>query len=118
MNAILTAAVAANGGNPLSSADIANLVSGPNGIASVFNNTNGNPAQNFNGVFYTAGATPQPTTVLIGTNQTLQYNTQANQPAFSDLLQGLSMLSMAGAPSSQLDASAQSQLITQGLQVL
>jgi flagellar hook-associated protein 3 FlgL len=118
MNAILTAAVAANGGNPLASADIANLVNGPNGIASVFSNTNGDPAQNFNGVFYTASASAQPTTVLVGANQTLQYNTQANQPAFRDLLQGLSMLSMAGAPSSQLDGSARSQLVTQGLQVL
>jgi flagellar hook-associated protein 3 FlgL len=118
MNAILSAAVAANGGNPLSSADVANLVNGPNGIASVFTNTNSNPVQNFNGAFYTAGASSQPTTVLIGTNQTLQYNTQANQPAFRDLLQGLSMLSMAGAPSSQLDSTAQASLITQGLQLL
>jgi len=39
----------------------------------------------FNGVFYTAGATPRPTTVLIGTNQTLQSNTRRTSPAFSDL---------------------------------
>lgn len=118
MNAILSAAVTANGGNPLSSADIDNLVNGPNGIASVFSNTNSNPAQNFNGVFYTGGASSQPTTVLVGTNQTLQYNTQANQPAFRDLLQGLSMLSLVGAPTSQLDDTAKAELVTQGVQML
>jgi flagellar hook-associated protein 3 FlgL len=118
LTAILTSAVAANGGNPLTQSDIANLVNGPNGIASVFNNTNSNPAQNFNGVFYTGAAAVQPTTVLIGTNQTLQYNTQANQPAFRDLLQGLSMLSMVNAPSSQLDGTAKNELVTQGTQML
>jgi flagellar hook-associated protein 3 FlgL len=118
MDAILSAAVAANGGNPLTSADIDNLVNGPNGIASVFSNTNSNPAQNYNGVFYTGATSTQPTTVLIGTNQTLQYNAQANQPAFRDLLQGLSMLSLVGAPSSQLDESAQAELVTQGVQMI
>lgn len=118
MNSILSAAVTANGGTPLSASDIDNLVNGPNGIASVFNGTNSNPAENFNGVFYTGSASPQQTTVLIGTNQTVQYNTQANQPAFTDLLQGLSMISLAGSSSSQLDSSGQNQLLTDGLQLL
>lgn len=118
MSAILSAAVTANGGAPLSSSSIDNLVNGTNGIASVFNGTNSNPAQNFNGVFYTGSTSSQPTTVLIGTNQTVQYNTQANQPAFRDLLQGLSMISLAGSSSSQLDSSGQNALVAQGLQLL
>jgi flagellar hook-associated protein 3 FlgL len=112
INAVLNAAVAAKGG-PLSSSDITNLIDGPNGLSSVFNNTNTNPGQNYNGAFYTGSTDGQPTTVLIGANQTLQYNASANQPAFTDLLKGLSMLSMLSAPSSQLDDSAKSALLQQ-----
>ncbi len=112
VNAVLNAAVTAKGG-PLSSSDIDNLINGPNGLASVFNNTNTNPAQNYNDAFYTGATDGQPTTVLIGLNQTLQYNTSANQPAFTDLLKGLSMLSMLSAPSSQLDSTAKSALLQQ-----
>ncbi len=118
INAVLNAAVSANGGNPLTSTDVPNLLGGANGLDSVFNNTNTNPAQNFNGAFYVGGTSSRPTTVLIGTNQTLQYTTQGNQPAFRDMFKGLAMLSMAGAPSSQLDNSAKNALVTQGLQVL
>ncbi|OYV37574.1 MAG: hypothetical protein B7Z80_12450 [Rhodospirillales bacterium 20-64-7] len=117
MNAVLSAAVTAKGG-PLSSSDISNLVNGTNGISSVFDNTNSVAGQNYNGAFYTASPNAQPTNVLIGTNQTVQYNLQGNQPAFRDLLKGLSMLSMVGAPSSQLHDSARSELVAQGLQVL
>jgi flagellar hook-associated protein 3 FlgL len=112
VNAVLSAAVATKGG-PLSSSDIDSLVNGPNGLASVFSNTNSNPAQNYNGAFYTGATDGQPTKVLIGTNQTLQYNTSANQPAFTDLLQGLSMLSMLSAPSTQLDDTAKTALVQQ-----
>jgi flagellar hook-associated protein 3 FlgL len=117
MNAILSAAVSAKGG-ALSASDIGNLVNGTNGISSVFGNTNSVAGRNYNGAFYTGSTTAQPTSVLIGANQTVQYNTQANQPAFRDLLQGLSMLSLVGAPSSQLDDSAKAELVTQGMQVL
>jgi flagellar hook-associated protein 3 FlgL len=82
-------------------------------LSSVFSNTNTNPAQNYNGAFYTGSTDGQPTTVLIGVNQTLQYNASANQPAFTDLLKGLSMLSMLSAPSSQLDDTAKSALLQQ-----
>ena len=112
VNAVLNAAVSAKGG-PLSSSDIDNLINGPNGLASVFSNTNGNPAQNYNGAFYTGATDGQPVTVLIGLNQTLQYNTSANQPAFTGLLQGLSMLTMLSAPSTQLDDTAKSALLQQ-----
>ena len=112
MNAVLSAAVTAKGG-PLSSSDITSLISGPNGIASVFSDTNSNPALNYSGSFYTAGDDGKPTTVLVGATQTLQYNVKGNQPAFRDLMQGLSMLSMLGAPSSQLDDSAKAALQTQ-----
>lgn len=112
INAVLNAAVTANGG-PLSSSDIDALINGPNGLASVFNNTNSNPALNYNSAFYTGSTDGQPTQVMIGVNQTLQYNVSANQPAFTDLLQGLSMLSMLSAPSSQLDDTAKSALLQQ-----
>jgi flagellar hook-associated protein 3 FlgL len=112
IGAVLNAAVAAKGG-PLSSSDIDNLINGPNGLSSVFSNTNSNPAQNYNGAFYTGSTDGQPTKVPIGLNQTLQYNASANQPAFTDLMKGLAMLSMLSAPSSQLDAGAKSTLLQQ-----
>jgi flagellar hook-associated protein 3 FlgL len=84
----------------------------------VFSNTNSNPALNYNGSFYTGSTDGQPTKVLIGLNQTVQYNTSANQPAFTDLLKGLSMLSMLNAPSSQLDDTAKSTLLQQATTVI
>jgi len=113
INAVLNAAVAGNGGQPLTSADVDNLINGPDGLASIFTNTNSNSALNYNSSFYTGSTDGQPTTVMIGLNQTVQYNASADQPAFSDLLQGLSMLSMLSAPSTQLDDTAKSALVTQ-----
>jgi len=113
INTVLNTAVAANGGQPLTAANVDNLLNGPNGLASIFNNTNSNPALNYNSSFYTAPDDGKPTQVLIGVNQTVQYNAKANQPAFKDLMQGLSMLSMLSAPSTQLDSTAQSAILTQ-----
>jgi flagellar hook-associated protein 3 FlgL len=113
VNAVLSAAVAANGGQPLSSANVQALLTGPDGLSSVFNNTNSNPALNYNSAFYTAPDDGKPTQVLIGLNQTMSYSAKGNQPAFTDLMQGLSMLTMLGAPSTQLDSSAKSAILTQ-----
>jgi flagellar hook-associated protein 3 FlgL len=113
INAVLNAAVAANGGQPLTSANVQSLLTGPNGLSSVFNNTNSNPALNYNSAFYTAPSDGKPTQVLIGLNQTVQYSVQGNQPAFTDLMQGLSMLTMLSAPSTQLDSTAKSAILTQ-----
>jgi len=117
VNSILSAAVSAKGG-PLSQADVANLLNGPNGLASVFNNTNGTPAQNYNQAFDTSSNDGKPTTVVIGATQTVQYNASANQPAFQDLMYGLSMLSVLSAPSTQLDDTAKSALLAQANTVL
>jgi len=113
VNTVLSAAVAANGGQPLTSANVQNLLTGPNGLSSIFNNTNSNPALNYNSAFYTAPDDGKPTQVLIGLNQTLSYNVKGNQPAFTDLMQGLSMLSMLSAPSTQLDSTAKSAILSQ-----
>lgn len=117
VNAILSAAVSANGG-ALSQADVANLLNGPNGLSSVFSNTNSNPAQNYNQAFDTATNDGKPTTVVIGGAQTVQYNASAHQPAFTDLMQGLSILSMLSAPSTQLDDTAKSALLSQANTIL
>jgi flagellar hook-associated protein 3 FlgL len=113
INTVLNAAVTANGGQPLTSANVSSLLTGPNGLSSVFSNTNSNPALNYNGSFYTAPDDGQPTTVPIGLSQTVQYSVQGDQPAFKDLLQGLSMLTMLSAPSTQLDSTAQAAILTQ-----
>lgn len=109
INTVLSNAVTANGGNPLTSANVSNLLTE---LSSVFSNTNSNPALNYNGSFYNSSSSNDVTSVLIGTGETVQYNASANQPAISDLLQGLSMLAMLGAPSSQLDPTAQSALLS------
>jgi len=113
VNSVLNAAVAANGGQALTSANVDSLLTGPDGLSSVFSNTNSNPALNYNSAFYTAPDDGKPTQILIGQNQTLSYNVKGNQPAFSDLLQGLSMLTMLSAPSTQLDSTAKSAILQQ-----
>jgi flagellar hook-associated protein 3 FlgL len=113
VNAVLSAAVAANGGQPLTSANVQALLTGPNGLSSIFDNTNSDPTLNYNTAFYTAPDDGKPTQVLIGLNQTLSYNVKGNQPAFTNLMQGLSMLSMLGAPSTQLDSTAKSAILAQ-----
>ncbi len=114
---VLSAAVSAKGG-PLSAGDISSLIDSPNGLSSVFNDTNSDPTQRYSGAVYTGSTNGTPTTVLIGVNQKVQYDASANQPAFRDLLKGLSMLSMLSAPSTQLDSSAQTQLLSQASSVL
>ena len=108
INSVLSAAVTANGGQPLTAANVPALL---NGLSSVFNDTSSNPAQNFSSAFYLAKDDGKPTTIPVGATQTVSYNAQADQPAFRDLFQGLSMLSLLGAPSSQMDSSAQSALL-------
>ncbi len=114
---ILSAAVAAKGG-PLTASDISSLIDGPNGLSSVFKDTNSDPAKNYSGAIYAGSTNGQPTSVIIGANQTVKYDSSANQPAFRDLMKGLSMLSMLSAPSTQLDSSAQTQLLSQASSVL
>ena len=113
----LSAAVTANGG-PLTSSNISNLISGPNGIDSIFSDTNANPSMNYGGAIYTGASDGKPTSVIIGTNQTLQYDSSANQPAFRDLLKGLSMLSLLNSSAGQLDTSAQTTLLSQAGSVI
>jgi flagellar hook-associated protein 3 FlgL len=108
---ILARAVAAKGG-ALSTVDIDSLVNGTDGLASVFDDTNSDPAKRYTGAIYAGSTDGKPTTVLIGANQTVQYNASADQPAFRDMMQGLSMLSLLGAPSSQLDGTAKATLLS------
>lgn len=113
VNSVLSAAVAANGGQPLTSANVQSLLTGPNGLSSIFNNTNSNPALNYNSAFYTSPDDGNSTQLLIGANQTVSYSVKGDQPAFTNLMQGLSMLTLLGAPSTQLDSTAQSAILTQ-----
>ncbi|MGA3005925.1 MAG: flagellin [Acetobacteraceae bacterium] len=118
VNAVLSAAVTANGGQPLTAANVQSLLTGPNGLSSIFNNTNSNPALNYNSAFYTAPDDGKPTQVLIGQNQSLSYSVKGNQPAFTNLMQGLSMLTLLAAPSTQLDSTAKSAILTQATSVI
>ena len=109
---VLSSAVAAKGG-PLTSTDVNNLINGPDGLSSVFDDTNSDPAKRYNSSVYTGSTDGAPTTVIIGTGQTIQYDSSANQPVFRNLLKGVTMLSMLNAPSTQLDDSAKSALLAQ-----
>jgi flagellar hook-associated protein 3 FlgL len=111
VNAVLANAVAAKGG-PLTAADVAGLLTGSNGLDSVFTDSNSNPALNYQNAFYTGSTDGKPTTVLISPGQTVSYNASANQAPFRSLMQGLSMLSLLSAPSSQLDDTAKSAILT------
>jgi flagellar hook-associated protein 3 FlgL len=105
----LNAAVASAGG-ALSQTNVSTLLAG---FSSMFSDANAASSQNYTGAFYAGSTDGKPTTVLTGANQNLTYNASANQPAFRDLLQGLSMLSTLSAPSSQMDDTAKAALVTQ-----
>ncbi len=113
----LSAAASAKGG-PLSKSDIDSLINGQNGLSSVFDDTNSDPTQRYGGAVYTGSTDGKSSQVVIGVNQTVHYDASANQPAFRDMIKGLSMLSMLNAPSSQLDASAKTELLSQASTVL
>lgn len=110
INTVLANAVSANGG-PLTAADVSSLLTGPDGLASIFSDTNSNPALNYSSAFYTGSTDGQPTTVLLSPGQTVSYNASANQQPFRDMMQGLSMLSLLSAPSTQLDDTAKSAIL-------
>jgi flagellar hook-associated protein 3 FlgL len=105
----------ASAGGPLTQSNVSTLL---DGLSSMFSDSNGSPAPNYTGAFYVGSSDGKPTTVLTGASQQLQYTAAANQPAFRDLLQGLSMLSMLNAPSSQLDDTAKAALVTQATSLL
>jgi flagellar hook-associated protein 3 FlgL len=110
----LNNAVASAGGS-LTSSNVSTLL---DGLSSMFSDSNSTPSLNYTGAFYVGSTDGKPTTVLTGTNQQLQFTAAANQPAFRNLLQGLSMLSMLNAPSSQLDNTAKAALVTQASSLL
>lgn len=115
--AVLSDAAAAKGG-PLSSADLTALLTGPDGLGQVFDDTHSDPARRFTGAAYGGATDGAPTRVLIGTRQTVSYDVSAGQPPFRDLMRGLSMLSLLDAPSTELDESARRDLLDQAATVL
>jgi flagellar hook-associated protein 3 FlgL len=83
------------------------------------------PATNpptYSSPFYSGTASLTKNQTVVGINQTLSYSTQANQAAHTDLLKGLSMLSMVNAKDANgnylLSNDGQSALMTQGVAVL
>ncbi|HTR16046.1 MAG TPA: flagellin [Acetobacteraceae bacterium] len=104
-----------NGSTTIASSNVSTLLSK---ISDIFNDnySGASSGNNFTSAFYTSSDTtnagPQ-TEVLIGSQETLKYNVKGDNPAFKDLLHGLSMLSLLDAPSSQIDDTAKSQILTQ-----
>jgi flagellar hook-associated protein 3 FlgL len=114
---VLSDAAAAKGG-PLTTEDLPALLHGPDGLSQVFDDTHQDPTRRYATAAYTGATEEQPTRVLIGARQTVQYDASANQPAFRDLIRGLSMLSLLDAPSSALDDTARRTLLDQAADVL
>ena len=114
---VLADKVAANGG-PLSADDIDGLLNGTDGVSSIFDDTNSDPARRYAGAVYTGATDNVPTKVLIGTNQTAQYDSSANQPAFRSLMKGLAMLSLLDSPAGNLTDQGRSELLRQAGSVL
>ncbi len=108
----LDAAVQAKGA-PLTKSDIDALINGTDGLASTFTDANSDAAANYAGAAYVGSTDGKPTSVILGASQTVQYDASASQPAFRQLMQGLSMLSLLDAPSTQLDDGAKKELLTQ-----
>ncbi len=124
INGIVQAATKAKGG-PLTGSDVATLLTGTNGIASVFDNTNSDPAKQFTGVYFLSGNYSNPsstaadqnnaagqTQVLTGQNTTIAYSATGDQPAFRDLLHGLALLGTLDAPNATMDDTAKAQVVT------
>jgi flagellar hook-associated protein 3 FlgL len=130
---ILQNAIAANGGQPLDSAQIAGLVgtnnsaTGTDGLGNFFSSTPVAGTLSFSaatngaavaGSTYTVADDGQPIKVMIGQSQTVSYNVKANQQAFTDLMKGLTMLGMLGAPSSQITDAGKQTLLNQASTLL
>jgi flagellar hook-associated protein 3 FlgL len=117
-NAISTATQ--NGATTITSSNATNLISS---VSDIFNNNyfGSSASNNFSSAFYTSKDTTNSgsqTEVLIGSQETLKYNVKGDNPAFKDLLHGLSLLSTLDAPSSQIDDSAKSQILAQAQTLL
>ncbi len=108
---VVSAAVAANGG-PLTADTVAGLLTGTNGISSVFDDSNSDPSARYSGAFFLPSDDGKPTQVLTGQSQSISYSTKGNQQAFRDLLHGLSLLGTLDAPSSTMDDTAKAQIVT------
>ncbi len=73
----------------------------------------GQPAANFTGSAFTAIDDGQKTKVMISETTTTSYDVKANQPGFRDMMQALTMLGLLDQPSTQLDDTAKTALLTQ-----
>jgi flagellar hook-associated protein 3 FlgL len=111
---VLNAAVAAKGG-PLDQSDIAALMED---FERVFNDTHPDPDLRYSGGAYVGATDGTPTRVMIGTSQSMQYDTSASQAPFRDLMRGLSMLSLLDVATSRMDETGKKELLSKAGTVL
>lgn len=100
MRGLLDAAVAANGGAALDTAQVAGLMGDID-------------ASNFYGLYYTSGSTTgdgKPNLVRIGQGQTLEYDARGDNAAFKDAFRALALTSLLGSDSTKLTNGAKAAL--------
>ncbi len=83
--------VIANLGPITDAASALAVANGPDGISSMFNDTNSNPNLNYSATFYN-GASTGSVTARLDNGYQIDYGVRADNPAFRELQQGLSML--------------------------
>jgi len=93
------AQIIANLGPMTDAASAVAVANGPDGISSLFDNTNSNPNLQYSSTFYN-GATTGTLTARIDRGQEIDYGVRADDPALRESLQGLYML--AAMPSSSV----------------
>jgi flagellar hook-associated protein 3 FlgL len=67
------------------------VANGPDGVGSIFSDTNSNPNLNYSATFYN-GASTGSVTARLDNGYQIDYGVRADDPAFRELQQGLSML--------------------------
>lgn len=104
VNAIVSSAVSAKGGVPLSASDMAGLESSLDSVVGP------------SGTAFTGTDNGQPVRVSTGGTQSLSYDMKANSQPFQDIMKGMVMLSLIN--SGSLDGSAKKQALTDSTQLL
>lgn len=111
IDSIVSAAVTATGG-PLTASTVAGLLTGSNGISSVFDDTNTDATKRYSGAYFLPGDDGKSTQVLTGQTQTISYSATADAPAYRDLLHGLALLGTLDSASTTMDDTAKAQILT------
>ena len=110
LNTLVSNAVSANGGAPLSADTLAGLQTS---LDQMFSDSSGSASTNYKGAFFTATDNGNPVSVSVGGKQTVSYDMKGTSQGLRDVFKGLSMLQLLNSPGTQIDDSAKQALLSQ-----